>query len=187
MQLLPERDTQVVWRNISTPVKVKTLTQTHCCSYQSICCGWKWQNDCSITPTLNPSLIASLLCALVRGMIHCGVNICNRSAEIWKAHPWFLVLLMSFTSSLPPPFQLLSSEPVFALPAFIISTAQCSLCCCWIFLFHSSAACWQPFPNQVLKCRRKWVNLAPAVKPWKLWLSSQPSLKKKKRKVQHLV
>lgn len=46
----------------------------------------------------------------------------------------------------------------------------------WNVSFPSNAMSWQSFPNQVLvKCRRKWVNLAPAVKPWQLWLSSQPS------------
>lgn len=73
---------EIVWRNVSTPVKVKSLMQIYCCNYQSICCGWKCQSDCSITPALNLAL--SVLYALATGLIHWGLTSASRALRCEK-------------------------------------------------------------------------------------------------------
>lgn len=139
---------KIVQINVSSPVKAESLTQTWWCRYRRIC-----------TPRERFLRDSHLLA----------------EPWMWKTHPGRLGL----TFLLP----ILSQSTPSAVPGERFSPGALSTsagCRSWSalldFCLHSNAVCWQLSPNQVLvKCRRKWVNLAPAVKPWKLWLSRQPS------------
>lgn len=161
---------------ISTPVNGRGLTQTCCCTYQSICCGWKRLSGCSITLALNLSSFSATHSG--RWDESLGINICEKSTEMWRSPP--CMLRADTPSSDLPSVHLVCFYHIFChstLSSSCLSPVQFTAVSVLLnFSLHSSAMCWQSFPNQVLvKCRRKWVNLAPAVKPWKLWLSSQPS------------
>lgn len=157
-------------------MKGRSLTQTCCYKYLSICGGWKCLSSCSITLALNLSSFSATHIGHWDDSL--GINFCKKSTEMWRSPP--CMLHADIPSSDHLSVHLFCFYHILChstLSSSYLSPVQFTAVSVLLnFSLHSSAMCWQSFPNQVLvKCRRKWVNLAPAVKPWKLWLSSQPS------------
>lgn len=131
-------------------MKGRSLTQTCCYKYQSICGGWKCLSGCSITLALN--LAPSLLHTLATGMIHWGLTSARRALRCEEAHPVcsMLIFLLRIISQSTFSAFITSFVTVLCPQAIYHQYNSLQFLSCWTFLCTAVQCVGSLFPTKFL-------------------------------------
>lgn len=137
----------LVWLTASSPVKVKSLTQTVLIIEASVVAASVRVTALSLLPS---TLALYLLYALAVGMVHWGLTSANRAQRHEAAHP--VCFMLRFLPQISPflLFSLLFSKSIFFWSC--VSSMQFTAVClfCWIFLSTAMQCVGSLFPTKFL-------------------------------------